>query len=96
MDLVDVAFRTGIDLSLQRLPVGPPYLYLADAAGSVQRARKTVVGWDDLALRREAMALIGVLEGEVEGGQRQLLLRKDNYSGPPEALNALFGLLAGQ
>jgi hypothetical protein len=96
MDLVDVAFRTGIDLSLPRLPTGPRDLYLADAAGSVQRARTAVVGWGDLAVRREAVALISVLQGEVEGGQRQLLLRMDDDSGPREALDLVFRLLAGE
>jgi hypothetical protein len=96
MDLVDVAFRSGVDLTLQRLPVGPQYLYVGDAAGSVERARSAVVGWDDLTLRREAMALIGIFEEDIERGQRQLFLRKDDFSGPKEALNALFALLAGE
>ena len=94
-DLVDVTFRTGIDLSLQRLPTGPPYLYVADGAAAVQRARVAVVHWEDLAIRREAMALISVLEDEISGGQRQLLLRKDAYpSFSSQAIGALFELLA--
>ena len=37
-DLVDVAFRTGIDLAQQKLPTGPEYLYLPDAAAAIERA----------------------------------------------------------
>lgn len=59
-------------------------------------ARNAVLGWDDLALRREALVLIGVLEREVEGGQRQLLPRMDNYSLPPEVLKAVFAPPARQ
>lgn len=53
MDLLDVAFRTGIDLSKQRLPSGPEYLYLPAAADAIQRARAEVLGWHDLDLRRQ-------------------------------------------
>ena len=47
-------------------------------------------------MRREAMALLDVLQGEVEGGQGQLLLRKDDYSCPRESLDLVFRLLAGE
>ena len=96
MDLRDVGFRTGIDLTLQRLPTGSQYLYVEDATGAVHRARNAVAHWEDLALRREAMVLIEILESEISEGQRQLLLRKDDYSSfPGEAIDALFGLLGG-
>ena len=36
--LVDVGFRTGIDLTRQRLPDSDDYTYLADAASTVRRA----------------------------------------------------------
>jgi hypothetical protein len=39
MHLIDVGFRTGIDLSLQHLPTGEQYVYLPDA----ERARERVV-----------------------------------------------------
>ncbi len=96
MDLRDVGFRTGLDLTLQRLPTGSQYLYVEDATGAVHRARNAVAHWEDLALRREAMVLIEILESEISEGQRQLLLRKDDYSSfPGEAIDALFGLLGG-
>lgn len=93
-DLVDVAFRTGIDLTAQRLPDGPPYLYMADAAAAVRRAKIAASAWDDLDRRREAMALIGALEFELAGGQRQLLLRRDDYRhGQAAVTDAVFELL---
>jgi hypothetical protein len=94
MKLEDVGFRTGIDLAQQRLPSGPEYLYLPDAATTVQRARAEVVQWDDLDRRREAMVLINILEEEVVKGQRQLLLRPDDYSAlRKDAIDGVFTLL---
>ena len=42
MEFMEVAFRTGIDLTKQRLPSGPEYVYLPDAASTVTRARQSV------------------------------------------------------
>jgi hypothetical protein len=46
----------------------------------VDRAAE-VIGWEDLALRRSAMTVIAALQEELDGGQRQLLLRTDDYAG---------------
>ncbi len=43
MDLIDIGFRTGIDLSLQRLPTGEQYVCLSDAERALQRARERVI-----------------------------------------------------
>lgn len=94
MELMGVSFRTGIDLAQQRLPSGPQYLYLPDAATAVQRAREEVIGWNDFELRREAMVLIRTLEFELQGGQRQLFLRTDSPSPlRREAEEPVFGIL---
>lgn len=77
MKLEGVSFRTGIDLSKQKLPVGPEYLYLPDAEVAVRQVRAEVITWRDLELRQQALATIRVLEFELEGGQRQLLLGSD-------------------
>lgn len=97
MDLIDVAFRTGIDLSQQRLPSGPEYLYLPEPEAVLQRARLAVLGWQNLELRRPAMAMVNGFEEDVKNGQRQLLLRAKDYSGysslPQEAVARVFALL---
>src|SRR5207247_2907730 len=82
MELIDVGFRTGIDLTKQKLPFGPEYLHLPDAPAAVQRARENVIGWDNLPLRQQAIALLRSLESEVAGGQQQLLLRIDDFNRP--------------
>jgi len=73
-ELVDVAFRGGIDLTEQKLPEGAGYLYLSDAADALGRARRSVVGWRDLDLRRKVLAILKGLEFDVDGGQSQLFL----------------------
>ncbi len=74
MEFVDVAFRTGIDLTLQKLPTGPNYLYLPDAPSAVAKVRRQVIEWTDLDLRKNGMIVIQLLEGELQGGQQQLFL----------------------
>jgi len=95
-DLVDVAFRTGIDLSLQRLPTGPEYLYLPDAAAAIGRAQLAVNEWYDARLREEGLSLLRSMEFESQGGQCQLLLRTDDYeTRAPEVIDGVFAALRG-
>jgi hypothetical protein len=97
LDLIDVAFRTGIDLTKQVLPSGEDYLYLPQAALAVSRVKSRVAGWDDEKLRRAATPIIQGLEYRLLGGQQQLLLRRSNYDGisaiPREAVDRVFALL---
>jgi hypothetical protein len=93
MELVDVAFRTGIDLSLQRLPSGPGYLYVPDAGPVVRHARAVVEAWTDAGLRKNASGLLGTLESQVNEGQAQLILRKADWNGMANQM--VLDLLAG-
>jgi hypothetical protein len=83
-DLIDVAFRTGIDLEQQRLPSGPDYLYIPDAADAIERARQGLADWmPGTELQRKALVIVNV-EGEtVKDGQRQLLLRLPDFYATP-------------
>ena len=94
MEFKDVGFRTGIDLSLQVLPSGPDYLYLPEAESTLRRVREALsqVNGDVDAMAR----IVGFLEGELSGGQRQLLLRRSEYSRDMDesSLDTLFELLA--
>ena len=98
VDLIDVAFRRGIDLTQQRLPTGPQYLYLPDAAAALAYAQAEVAKWQgDAELRKTALGWIGTCQYEARDGQRQLFLRADDYYGlsprETEAVDKLFGLL---
>lgn len=94
MKLEDVGFRNGIDLSRQKLPAGPEYLYLPDAESAVRHARADVITWGDLDKRREAMVLINNLEEDIRNGQEQLFLRLDDYEkSTREVDEAVFALL---
>jgi hypothetical protein len=99
--LVEVDFRNGIDLSRQRLPSGPEYLYVSNAAAAVSRVRN---GLPELKLdseaRKTAQIIAEMFEKEVESGQRQLFLRRDDYNSyskylEPEAIDQIFALLRG-
>jgi hypothetical protein len=79
-ELIDVAFRTGIDLSKQQLPSGSDYLYLPDAREAFNRARGEVVSWTDVDLRLAVLQSLRSFEWELNGGQEQLLLRPKDYS----------------
>lgn len=77
--LVDVGFRTGVDLSQQRLPRGDEYTYLPDAVAAVRRARTEFDSWDDPKVKSAARGVLRVMEDDVTDGQRQLLLRIDDF-----------------
>jgi hypothetical protein len=77
--LLDVAFRTGIDLSKQRLPSGPEYTYLEDAPSAVRQARSTFNAWGDPDEKKRARGALAVMEEDVAAGQRQLLIRVNDY-----------------
>ena len=99
-DLIEVDFRTGIDLTQQRLPGGAEYLYLPDPMPVIERVRTEVLGWLDFEHRRIALIMLKTMEEQVAGGQRQLLLRaSDHYayaSLPREAVDNIFALLRGR
>lgn len=84
MDLVDVAFRTGIDLAQQKLPAGPDYIYVEDGLGAVAEVRKQVIEWKDLELRQNGMIVIQLLELALNEGQQQLFL--STKGAPPKKL----------
>jgi len=77
--LLDVAFRTGIDLSKQRLPPGPEYIYLADAPSAVRRARVVFNALDDPEVKKRVRGVLAVMEEDVAAGQDQLLIHVDDY-----------------
>jgi hypothetical protein len=95
--LIDVAFRTGIDLTKQVLPTKEDYLYLPQAAAAVSRVKSGVASWSDEKLRRAATPIIQGLEYGLLGGQQQLLLRLSEFYGvssiPREAVDGVLALL---
>jgi len=90
-DLVDVSFRTGIDLDKQRLPSGDGYVRLADAVDAMRRARVAYESWESVEDKAAARGVLHVLEQDVAAGQRQLLVRVDDY--PPSTRHAVRALL---
>lgn len=99
MELIDVSFRTGVDLTKQRLPSGASYIYLPDAAIAVERTRSVLASLNDGSLRRSALTILEVFDREISEGQRQLLLREDDYyrysALSREAVSEVFSLLRG-
>jgi hypothetical protein len=94
MELVDVSFRTGIDLSLQRLPTGDGYLLLEDAGRVLAKAEAVIDGVDDAEFARSAAAMIKVSQDNVRKGQSQLFLQKASYAKKPaHIVDRLFEIL---
>lgn len=98
MELNDVSFRTGIDLAKQRLPSGSDYLYLPDAALTLKKARVELENWQTREeSQKAALSMLKTAEDQVEGGQKQLLLKAKNYYGisrlPRIAVDKFFAVL---
>jgi hypothetical protein len=100
--LIEPDFRGGIDLTQQRLPSGPEYLYVADAPSAIARLQSGLESWNsNPEVRRAALIIAGTLTRTVKEGQRQLFLRPEGYyrmsedTFPREALDKVFGLLRG-
>jgi hypothetical protein len=94
MELIDVSFRTGVDLKLQRIPVGPQYVFLPDAKASLQEATRIASGLPDETRRAAVLSSLGSLSYGLEGGQEQLLLRDATGSGKDaRAWNDALGFL---
>lgn len=100
--LTEPDFRGGIDLTRQRLPSGPEYLYVADASSTITRLRSAIERWNSSpGVRRAALIIADTLTRIVTEGQQQLLLRPEGYyrmsedTFPREALDKVFGLLRG-
>jgi hypothetical protein len=79
MKLIDVTFRAGIDLALQRLPSGPEYLYLADAEKVIEEARSRAASLPESESRKTALGILNNLADEVKAGQRNLFLRPADW-----------------
>ncbi|MEV8517146.1 hypothetical protein [Dactylosporangium sp. NPDC051484] len=74
-DLQQVSFRFGIDLSAQRLPDGPEYVYVSDLRAALTAAREAANAYPPQQLVN-AEELISLWARDLEFGQRQLLLRR--------------------
>jgi hypothetical protein len=84
VELVDVDFRYGIDLTKQQLPSGPDYLYLADARAVVDEALARAVQVKPEDLRARVVRFLEqVIGGSLKGGQRQTLLREKDFKSKP-------------
>jgi hypothetical protein len=91
-DLRDFAFRTGVNLEEQKLPTGPHYLYLRNAASALARARPAVESWDDSEMQRLASILLDLVQINLNAGQRQQFLclaRRGQFAEPSQRLREL-------
>jgi len=78
MNLSDVSFRAGVDLRLQKLPVGENYLYLRDAERKVAVVRRKYVERSASEVRRNVLLYLGILSDEALDGQNELFLCRDS------------------
>ncbi len=96
---MDVTFRTGIDLTQQRLPSGPGYIYVPDPVAVLARSRQYVAGNPGLELevRHAAARTLERMQQTVDKGQKQLFISLDTYyahgSLPGEGLELALSLL---
>ena len=75
-ELINMDFRNGIDLRLQRLPEGPEYFYSEDGATAIERALRLVALWADDDKRGRGESILRVFQRIVDRGQKQLFIPK--------------------
>jgi hypothetical protein len=102
LKMVDVDFGKGIDLTQQRLPSGPQYIYVADAAAAVARVQSGLETWNPTSeVHRIAIIIADVFKKAVDEGQQQLFVQLDTYYRlsekifPREAVDRVFALMRG-
>jgi hypothetical protein len=93
-ELVDVAFRRGIDLNRQRMPSGPDYLLVKDAPSVLRYALEEAAHWSGGDAKEAEVALRSLLN-ETKNGQDQIIVRlPEILENRPETVERLRRLLS--
>lgn len=93
---LDVTFRGGIDLSLQRLPDDAKHGVIQDAALAIPRLRSAIASWKDPELRGNAHRILGGLLEEVRDGQEAVFVSTTGFAKSNEpAIRAMLALYRG-
>jgi len=72
-------FIKGVDLSLQRLPTGPEYFYLADGPAAVAAARGMMADWREED-RATGERFLKSFDREIARGQVQIFGRQVEHT----------------
>jgi hypothetical protein len=79
VEMDDVGFRTGVDLSQQKLPDSDDYLYLPNPTIILNQAKEIIINeWSDSIMKTNCLLTIQTREETVAEGQKQLFLLKDS------------------
>jgi hypothetical protein len=78
-DLRELGFQGGVDLSLQRLPTAPGYVFVPDAPAALAAVRAEVTRWAPLTLRKSVLQFVEQYQFYVAGGQRQILIHPEGF-----------------
>ena len=77
-ELIDTAFRMGVDLRQQQLPQGDEYIFVDRLGERTAIVQEEVANWDDPKARDLALALLKGLAEDAAGGQEQLFAMRDD------------------
>ncbi|HEV8469507.1 MAG TPA: pentapeptide repeat-containing protein [Candidatus Limnocylindria bacterium] len=93
-ELIDTVFVLGIDLKLQRWPVGDDYVRLDKFLRRVERARADVLTWDAGEARTEALTMLQGLTKRWQDQREIIALRISPAAGAaPRVQNRVWDLL---
>jgi hypothetical protein len=76
VEMDDVGFRTGVDLTKQKLPISENYLYLESPTAILIRAKELISQWSESEKKRIALVTIKAKEGTISKGQNQIFIIK--------------------
>ena len=79
VEMDDVGFRTGVDLSQQKLPDSDDYLYLPNPTIILNQVKEIIMNeWPDSEMKKYALTDIQCTQDDVAEGQNQILFNRND------------------
>ncbi|TMR22397.1 hypothetical protein ETD86_11945 [Nonomuraea turkmeniaca] len=93
--MIDFAFRGGIDLDQQILPGPPNYVTIRNARAALARTRSEIQHLPSIANNRQWQTMLMTLNDEMQTGQKDLFIPRSflEENLPPHLVNQLIAIL---
>ncbi len=94
-ELVQSSFEWGVDISRQRLPVGPQYLRLDRLSERLEAARGAILAWPDQEDRKEGEFLLKLCGRPGLAAQAEVFIGREHLGSPTSAEDRFWAAVLG-